>query len=105
MHYQPIDISPDILQQSAAELLKHHAGLSITGYVCDYLGVHKSRSGRLPLRSARYGALIFRSATGGWRAMTGRVVLRAGTTYNFRCNDTDFNNEGELTVTFQEVDR
>ena len=75
------------------------------GYVCDYLGVHKSRSGRLPLRSARYGALIFRSATGGWRAMTGRVVLRAGTTYNFRCNDTDFNNEGELTVTFQEVDR
>ncbi len=36
-HYQPIDISPDILEQSAAELLKHHAGLSITGYVCDYL--------------------------------------------------------------------
>ena len=76
------------------------------GYLCDYRGLlHKSRSGRLPLRSAPYGALIFRSATGGWRAMTGRVVLRAGTTYQFRCNDTDFENEGELTVMFQEVDR
>jgi dimethylhistidine N-methyltransferase len=37
LHYQPIDISPDILAQSAAALLKSHAGLSITGYVCDYL--------------------------------------------------------------------
>lgn len=37
LHYQPIDISPEILTQSAADLLEHHAGLSITGYVCDYL--------------------------------------------------------------------
>ena len=37
LNYQPIDISPDILKESANALLKHHAGLSITGYVCDYL--------------------------------------------------------------------
>lgn len=37
LHYQPVDISPEILTQSAEALLKRHAGLSITGYVCDYL--------------------------------------------------------------------
>lgn len=37
LHYQPIDISPEILRQSAKALLESHAGLSITGYVCDYL--------------------------------------------------------------------
>ncbi len=37
LHYQPIDISPEILRQSAEALLENYAGLSITGYVCDYL--------------------------------------------------------------------
>jgi L-histidine Nalpha-methyltransferase len=37
LHYQPIDISPEILRQSAKALLESYAGLSITGYVCDYL--------------------------------------------------------------------
>lgn len=37
LHYQPLDISPDILRQSAEALLESHAGLWITGYVCDYL--------------------------------------------------------------------
>lgn len=37
LHYQPIDISPEILRQSAEALLESYAGLSITGYVCDYL--------------------------------------------------------------------
>jgi L-histidine Nalpha-methyltransferase len=37
LHYQPIDISPEILRQSAEALLENYPGLSITGYVCDYL--------------------------------------------------------------------
>lgn len=37
LHYQPLDISPDILRQSAEALLESHAGLWITGYACDYL--------------------------------------------------------------------
>ncbi|MBI1761808.1 MAG: L-histidine N(alpha)-methyltransferase [Acidobacteria bacterium] len=37
VHYQPLDISPEILRQSAEALLESYAGLSITGYVCDYL--------------------------------------------------------------------
>nr|AIA17494.1 putative methyltransferase [uncultured bacterium] len=37
LHYQPIDISPEILRQSAEALLENYTGLSITGYVCDYL--------------------------------------------------------------------
>ena len=37
VHYQPLDISPKILRQSAEALLESYAGLSVTGYVCDYL--------------------------------------------------------------------
>lgn len=37
VHYQPLDISPDILKQSAEALLESYTGLSVTGYVCDYL--------------------------------------------------------------------
>lgn len=37
LHYQPIDISSEILRQSAKALLESYAGLSVTGYVCDYL--------------------------------------------------------------------
>lgn len=37
VHYQPLDISPEILRQSAEALLESYAGLSVTGYVCDYL--------------------------------------------------------------------
>jgi dimethylhistidine N-methyltransferase len=37
LHYQPIDISPEILRQSSKALLENYPGLSITGYVCDYL--------------------------------------------------------------------
>lgn len=73
LHYQPIDISPDILMQSAAELLKNHAGLSITGYVCDYLQ-------RFPLierrADGRVLVLFLGSNIGNYTTAEARALLR-----------------------------
>ncbi len=72
-HYQPIDISPDILQQSAAELLKHHAGLSITGYVCDYLQQFPTIERR---SDGRVLVLFLGSNIGNYTPADARALLR-----------------------------
>jgi L-histidine N-alpha-methyltransferase len=73
LHYQPLDISPDILRQSAEALLESHAGLWITGYVCDYLH-------RMPPLERRDGGnvlvLFLGSNIGNYTPEEARSLLR-----------------------------
>jgi L-histidine Nalpha-methyltransferase len=73
LHYQPLDISPDILTQSAKALLESHAGLWITGYVCDYLH-------QMPHLERREGGrvlvLFLGSNIGNYTPVEARALLR-----------------------------